>query len=201
MAALPPLILASRSPYRQQLLRQVGLPHQAVPADVDERRHPDEAPHDYVIRLAKAKAERVAADHPDALVIGSDQAAVLGDRVLGKPGTEAVAQEQLAAASGRCVTFLTGLAVVHGATDRREADVVPYRVHFRNLDEETIRRYVAREKPLDCAGSFKSEGLGIVLFQRMEGGDPNALIGLPLIRLFDFLLSFGYPLVSDPGSA
>ncbi|ABI56776.1 Maf family protein [Alkalilimnicola ehrlichii MLHE-1] len=197
MAERPPLILASRSPYRRALLEQVRLPHEAIPADVDESRHPDEPAHDYVLRLARAKAEAVAERRPDALVIGSDQAAVLGERVLGKPGSEARAREQLATASGQCVTFLTGVAVVHAAGGRRQSDVVPYRVHFRDLDETTIARYVALEQPLDCAGSFKSEGLGAVLFQRMEGSDPNALIGLPLIRLFDFLLACGYPLIGS----
>lgn len=197
MTARPPLILASRSPYRRALLEQVRLPHQAIPADVDETRKAGEPAHDYVLRLAQAKAEAVAEQCPDALVIGSDQAAVLGDRVLGKPGSEAGAREQLAAASGRWVTFLTGLAVVHAAGGRCLSDVVPYRVHFRHLDEATISRYVALEQPLDCAGSFKSEGLGVALFQRMEGSDPNALIGLPLIRLFDFLLASGYPLIGE----
>lgn len=181
------LVLASTSPYRRELLSRLGVDFTASAPNVDESRLPGESPKQLVRRLAESKARAVASEYPSALIIGSDQVAVLGDQILGKPGDHATAIKQLAAASGRRVTFYTGLCLYNSATDRCQVDVVPYMVEFRALNAQKIENYLRREQPYNCAGSFKSEGLGITLFRRMEGEDPNALIGLPLIRLIDML--------------
>lgn len=181
------LVLASTSPYRRELLTRLGLDFETAAPNTDETRLPGETPKQLVRRLAEAKARAVAKDFPTALIIGSDQVAVLGDRILGKPGDHATAVQQLTAACGRRVTFLTGLCLYHSGSDRCQVDVVPYTVEFRALNAAQIENYLRREQPYNCAGSFKSEGLGISLFRRMEGEDPNALIGLPLIRLIDML--------------
>jgi MAF protein len=188
-SSLPPggLILASTSPYRRELLGRLGLPFASARPATDETPLAGEAPEALVHRLAEAKARSVAADHPAALVIGSDQVAVLDGQVLGKPGTPAVAQQQLQRASGRSVRFLTGLCLLDAGRDRAWVVVEPFTVHFRALTDAQIARYLAAEQPYDCAGSFKSEGLGIALFERLEGNDPNSLIGLPLIRLVALL--------------
>jgi MAF protein len=148
-----------------------------------------------VSRLSEAKAKAIAGKSPGALVIGSDQVAVLGPNILGKPGTHARAVEQLRAASGKIVTFHTGLCLVNSTTGRVQVDVVTYRVHFQQLSGATIENYLRREQPYNCAGSFKSEGLGIALFSRLEGDDPSALIGLPLIRLIDMLAAEGVQVI------
>lgn len=184
-----PLILASGSPYRAALLERLGLPFEQCRPDVDESLQDGEAPEAYVARLAQSKANAVR--RPDAVGIGSDQAAVLDGKVLGKPGTPERAVEQLLAASGRRVRFLTGLCVLDGRNGRTWTDVVTYDVVFRDFGVDAARRYVERDRPLDCAGSFKAEGLGIALFDRMDGSDPTALVGLPLIRLVDFLHQAG----------
>ena len=193
---LPPggLVLASTSPYRRELLGRLGLPFVSARPDADESMRPDETPEALVARLAVLKARSVAAHHPQALVIGSDQVAVLDDAVLGKPGTPERAREQLTRASGRCVRFLTGLCLLDAASDEARVVVEPFTVHFRELDSARIARYVDAEQPYDCAGSFKSEGLGITLFTHLEGDDPNSLIGLPLIRLVDLLAERGVAL-------
>jgi MAF protein len=148
-----------------------------------------------VLRLAEAKAVAVAERHPEAIVIGSDQVACIDDQVLGKPGDRARAIAQLERAAGRTVVFQTGLCVLNAITGRTQTLVEPFRVHFRPLSRRHIEAYVDREQPYDCAGSFKSEGLGIALFDRLEGDDPSALVGLPLIRLITLLESEGcYPL-------
>lgn len=189
------LILASSSPYRRELLARLGLPFQAVAPDIDETPQPREAAAALVERLALAKARAVAARHPDALVIGSDQAAVYDNRIVGKPRDHATAVQQLRAASGRTVTLYTGLALVNAASGRVQSDVVPYRITFRRLTDEQIESYLQREQPYGCAGSVRAEGLGIALLERFEGDDPNALIGLPLIRLVRMLEDDGVRVV------
>ena len=180
----PRLVLASSSRHRRALLDRLRLDYATCAPDIDERRHPDEAPADYVARLSREKAAAVAA-------LEALKAAVLDSRVLGKPGSHARAAEQLASCSGRRVDFLTGLTLLDAARGAAETAVVPFAVHFRALDAGQIERYLQREQPYDCAGSFKSEGLGIALFERLEGDDPTALIGLPLIRLVAMLEAAG----------
>lgn len=187
----PPLVLASTSPYRRDLLARLRLPFVCDAPQVDESRHPGESPADLVLRLARAKARAVAGRHPEALIVGSDQVACLAGEILGKPLDHAAAVDQLTRASGQRVAFHTGLCVLHVPTGREEALVEPFQVHFRPLTPACIDGYLARERPYDCAGSFKSEGLGIALFERLEGDDPTALIGLPLIRLVTLLDTWG----------
>lgn len=190
------VVLASTSRYRRELLARL-LPDFAVDApDVDETPILDESPRDLAIRLASAKAHAVAARHPDAIVIGSDQVAELDGTALGKPGSVEAARAQLAASSGHTVSFHTALCVFDtrssAMVERSAIDCT--QVVFRRLDAATIARYVAAEEPLDCAGSFKAEGLGIALFERIESSDPTALIGLPLIALAHLLREAGLPL-------
>ena len=193
------LVLASTSPYRRELLARLGLPFQTAAPEVDESRRADEPGHALAARLAVAKARAVAPRYPAALVVGSDQVAVNGDTLLGKPGDEATAVRQLLAASGRTVTFLTGLCVIDCVAETERVEVVAFEVQFRELTESEVRAYVARERPLDCAGAFKSEGLGVALFERMSGSDPTALVGLPLIRLCALLREAGLdPLAAAP---
>ena len=187
----PALVLASASPYRRQLLERLGLPFTTVAPEVDERPRPGESSQVLVLRLAEAKARAVASTHPNALVIGSDQVACIDEDILGKPGERARAIAQLERVSGRIVVFQTGLCLLNSASGRAQTLVEPFRVHFRRLDRKQIEGYLDREQPFDCAGSFKSEGLGIALFERLEGDDPNTLIGLPLIRLVSLLESEG----------
>lgn len=177
------IVLASTSPFRRELLGKLGLEFSTAAPDVDETPLPDENARALVKRLAEAKARAVAAEYPDALIIGSDQVAVLEEQILGKPGGHDRAMEQLKAASGKAVTFLTGLCLFNSATKNTQTVVEPFNVEFRDLSEAQIENYLRREQPYNCAGSFKSEGLGIALFRRLEGDDPNALVGLPLIRL------------------
>jgi len=188
------LILASTSRYRKALLEKLGLPFECAAPDVDERPLAGESAEALVARLARAKADAVAQHRDHGLIIGSDQVCVCDDHILGKPGTIDNAIAQLMAAQGRSVTFYTGLCVVDAATAKAYQLVEPFTVHFRNLDEAAIRRYVEAELPLDCAGSFKCEGMGIVLFKGLEGRDPNALIGLPLIGLIELLERHGIAL-------
>jgi septum formation protein len=186
------LVLASTSRYRRELLARLSDNFRSVAPHVDERKSPDESPAALAERLAVAKAQAVVAKHPGAVVIGSDQTADLEGIALGKPHTVENACSQLAACSNRVVTFHTGLCVIdprrppHRVLAARDTT----RVHFRTLDAGTIARYVERERPLDCAGSFKCEGLGIALFERIESEDPTALIGLPLIALCRLLRDF-----------
>lgn len=193
----PALILASTSVYRRELLGRLNVPFECVAPGVDETRQAGESALSLVARLARAKAGAVAARHPDAWVIGSDQVAVLVDdsrqeTILGKPGTQARCIEQLRSCSGRAITFLTAVSLLR----RRDAAVFEIidstRVAFRALDAAAIERYVAKESPLDCAGGLKSEGLGITLCDSIEGSDPSALIGLPLIRLSAALRGVGF---------
>ena len=190
-----PLILASSSPYRRELLERLQLPFICFSPDVDETRLAGESPEAMVLRLSQAKARAVASQHPDALIIGSDQCAVLDGQVLGKPGTEDKALEQLRASSGRCVTLHTGLCLYDAGSGAEQLDRVDFKVHFRVLSDAEIQRYIELEQPLNCAGSVKSEGLGIALFERLEGEDPSALIGLPLICLTRMLRDAGHPVL------
>lgn len=185
------LILASSSRFRRQLLQRLGLEFSAVSPAVDERPLPGEAPEALARRLAEAKARRAGEDHPEALIIGSDQVAVLKGQWVGKPGDHATAAAQLAAASGQTMVFHTALCLWNPSADRLQLDVVPCRVTFRRLGAEQIERYLRREQPYDCAGAFKSEALGIALMESIEGLDPTALIGLPLIRLTRMLENEG----------
>lgn len=186
-----PLILASTSPYRKTLLERLRLPFTCVAPGTDETPIPGEQPAALSARLARAKAESVGGLHRESLVIGSDQVAVLGDKTLGKPGNHANNVRQLRDASGRRVEFLTALCLHNPATRRTQTDVIPYAVEFRSLTGPQIEAYVRAEQPYDCAGGFKAEGLGISLFARMEGADPTALVGLPLIRLVAMLAEEG----------
>lgn len=189
---MPRLILASTSAYRRALLERLGLPFDTARPDVDETPLSDETPQALAVRLARAKAEAVLdPGQPDLWVIGSDQVAELDEEPLGKPGSTARAEAQLRAMSGREVRFLTAVCLAGPGGRRLEAlDVTT--VHFRPLSNGEIARYVDRERPLDCAGSFKSEGLGITLFEAIENRDPTALVGLPLIATARLLREAGF---------
>jgi MAF protein len=185
-----PLILASTSPFRKELLARLNLPFETAAPDVDESRRENEPADELVKRLSEAKARAVSATH-EGLIIGSDQVATHDGMILGKPGDHARAMQQLEQLSGKYVTFLTGLCLLNSVTGEVQLDVVPFSVVFRRLDTDQIGRYLQQDQPYNCAGSFKSEGLGITLFERMEGDDPTALIGLPLIRLTGMLAHAG----------
>jgi septum formation protein len=188
-----PLLLASTSVYRRELLTRLGLPFDVARPDTDETPQPGEAPAALAQRLAVAKAAAVAAQHPQAWVIGSDQVAEFDGRPIGKPGGRDGALAQLTAMSGREVRFMTGLCVTrHAQTPLTALDITV--VRFRRLSGAEIERYVDAEQPYDCAGSFKSEGLGIALFDAIESSDPTALIGLPLIATARLLREAGYSL-------
>lgn len=186
-----PLTLASSSTFRRALLGRLGLAFNHLSPDIDETPQAGESPTALVLRLARQKALKVADDHPRALIIGSDQVSVLDGEIAGKPGNRDNAIAQLQRASGRTVTFLTGLCLYNSGTGRYQSGCEHFRVHFRTLRDDAIERYVDAEQPFNCAGGFKSEGLGITLFKGLEGRDPNALIGLPLILLTDFLAAEG----------
>lgn len=189
--ARPALILASTSRYRRELLQRLRLPFEVVAPRVDETPHADEAPHTLARRLALAKAHDVAALHPQAVVIGSDQVADLDGTPLGKPGTHARAAAQLRAMSGRRVVFHTAVAVVRADRGFADARTAPVTVHFRALDDAQIERYLRLEQPYDCAGSAKCETLGIALLEAIDSDDPTALVGLPLIRTCALLRAAG----------
>ncbi|MDH5830273.1 Maf family protein [Luteimonas sp. M1R5S18] len=187
---MPRLVLASTSRYRAELLSRLRLPFETVRPDVDEAPAAGESPASLALRLATAKAAAVAATRPEALVIGSDQVASCDGRILGKPGTRATAIAQLQAMSGREVVFLTAVAIASaGAPGEQALDTTT--VRFRQLPDDEIARYVDAESPLDCAGSFKCEGLGIALFESIESRDPTALVGLPLIATARLLRARG----------
>ena len=189
------IILGSTSPYRKELLGRLGLAFESAAPDIDETRLTDEMPQALVARLAEEKAKAVAENYADSLIIGSDQVAVLNNEVLGKPGNHEKAVSQLEKASGETVTFYTGLCLYNTATKNLQLDVVPFKVFFRKLTRDQIEQYLKAEQPYNCAGSFKSEGLGVVLFERLEGEDPSALIGLPLIRLCRMLEQEGVKII------
>lgn len=188
------LVLASTSAYRRELLDRFGLPFEIARPDIDESPLPDEPPRSTAERLAAGKAKAVAGQFNDALIIGSDQVASMGSQRFGKPGTVERAVAQLRAMSGHTVIFDTALALLNTRSGRIQVDSVPTEVRFRTLSDDEIVRYVERERPLDCAGSAKSEGLGITLLDALSGDDPNALIGLPLIALARMLRNEGLAL-------
>lgn len=183
----PTLVLASTSPYRRELLARLGLPFEVANPQTDESPLPEEPPSAMALRLSEAKARAVAAEYPNALVIGSDQVAELNGRIFGKPGSHERAVAQLKELSGRTVNFFTGLCLLDTRTGQAEVRGVPTLVGFRELTDFEIESYLRREPAYNCAGSAKSEGLGIALLQRIEGTDPNALVGLPLIALCELL--------------
>lgn len=190
-----PIILASSSPYRRQLLDRLRLDYECRSPDIDETRLDGEAPVDYVRRLAEAKARKVAEEFPRAAVIGSDQCAVLDGEILGKPGNHERALQQLRRARGKTVRFHTAVCVMRLADGLTLIEEVPFEVEFRELEDAQIERYLRTEKPYDCAGSFKAEGYGICLFRALRGDDPNALIGLPLLKLVTLLERAGIAVV------
>lgn len=185
------LILASTSPYRRQLLARLQLPFSCRSPEVAESALPGEAPESMAARLARAKARAVASRQPQALVIGSDQVASIGGRIMGKPGCHERAMAQLQASSGKEVIFHTGVALAASGGAQEWFHVEPFSVHFRDLSDKMIETYLQIETPYDCAGSFKWEGLGIALFTGLRGNDPTSLEGLPLIALIDLLQQAG----------
>lgn len=188
---LPPIVLASSSSYRRELLARLRLPFTCHSPDIDETPQANESAQALVQRLALSKARALAQHYPQHIVIGSDQVAVLDGKIIGKPLHTEGATQQLSAASGRSLVFLTGLAVIDTRTETEQVACVPFTVHFRTLSAAQIQRYIAAEQPFDCAGSFKSEGLGVSLFRATEGSDATSLVGLPLIRLCDMLNACG----------
>lgn len=186
------IILASSSKYRSQILAKLGLEFSCLTPDCDESPHVGESAQDLVMRLATAKAMACAPKAmAPSLIIGSDQVCVLDGQIIGKPHTQENAIKQLTQASGKVISFYTGLCVYHSQSEQAKVLCNEFKVHFKKLTHAQIESYVAKEMPLDCAGSFKSEGLGIALFEKLEGDDPNALIGLPLIDLIKLLNQFG----------
>lgn len=188
------LVLASTSPYRRELLGRLQIPFEIVAPQADESALPGEAPQATALRLAEAKARAVADAFPDALIIGSDQVAAVGDERFGKPGTRANARTQLRTMSGREIVFHTGLCLLDAANGSAQTRCIDIHVGFRDLSDVEIEAYLDKEDALNCAGSAKSEGLGISLLTYLRGDDPNALIGLPLIALCDMLRKAGMAL-------
>jgi len=185
------IVLASGSIYRRELLGRLGIEFESASPDIDETPGPGEQPGEMVGRLSFEKAAELAGRFPHALIIGSDQCAVIDGEVLGKPGDFDRAFRQLRKASGQSVIFHTGLCLLDAKDGSRQIDDIEFEVRFRELSDERIRSYLRREQPWDCAGSFKSEGLGVALFASMRGDDPTALMGLPLIRLVSMLEDAG----------
>lgn len=189
------LVLASSSPFRKALLEKLQLPFETDSPEVDETPVENESIEAMVCRLAELKARALAAKYPDALIIGSDQSAALHGNALNKPGSYEVAFEQLRAASGQSVTFYTGLCLLNSKSGQAETLCEPFIVKFRDLSDSEIENYLKQEEPYNCAGSFKSEALGISLFESLNGKDPNTLIGLPLIELCRMLKNNGMPVI------
>ncbi len=189
---MPELILASTSPYRRSLLERLGVPFTALPPQTPEDNVPGELPPDRALRLSIAKAQAIASSRPDAVVIGSDQVAALGSKILEKPGDAARCRAQLTAASGSSARFHTGCAVIGPQAGIRMVHIDTTTVFFRSLTDQEVERYVERERPFDCAGGFRVEGLGISLFESIESHDPTAIIGLPLIWLASALRRAGF---------
>jgi len=189
------IVLASSSPFRKELLQRLQLEFETTSPNVDENAHANEPSPDLVMRLATSKAYAVAIEHPNALIIGSDQVAVCEEEILGKPGNLENATKQLKLISGKLVTFYTGLCVLDASNKELQRDYVKFFVEFRQLTDEMIANYLDKEPAFNCAGSFKSEALGVALTQRMSGKDPTALVGLPLIRLTQMLEKAGVKII------
>jgi len=190
-----PLILGSSSVYRRELLQRLRIPFETVSPEIDEAPLHGETPDATALRLAKAKASKIAVTYPDALIIGADQVAVLNGVQLGKPLNHANAFQQLRFMQGREVIFYTAISLLNSRSNHAQTRVIPFRIKFRQLSDQQIINYLNKEQPYHCAGSAKSEGLGIVLIERMTGDDPNALIGLPMIALVDMLTNEGIAVV------
>ena len=186
-----PLILGSTSPFRAEILQKLCISFDTAAPDIDESSQDNETPTQLVERLSICKAKKVAEAHPAALIVGSDQVACVDQQILGKPHTHEKAVEQLRFLSGKTVSFHTGLCLFNSETGNTQSTVEVFKVHFRTLSDDQIERYLQNEQPYNCAGSFKSEALGISLFKKLEGDDPNTLIGLPLIRLVEYLSNEG----------
>jgi len=191
----PDIILASSSSFRKQLLDRLQLDYECIPPDIDESIIPGEDASSYVCRLAESKADHVAVDHPQAVVIGSDQCALLGEKILGKPGSHENALRQLREAQGKTLIFHTAVCVLNLSAGFSAVEDVVYEVELRNLSDRQLDHYLRVEQPYQCAGSFKSEGYGACLFKKMHGADPTALIGLPLITLTRMLENAGVEVV------
>ena len=189
------IILASSSPFRRELLARLNLDFESISPSIDESTRPGEDAVAYVRRLAHEKAAAVSARHPGAVVIGSDQCALLDDRILGKPGSHEIALQQLRNAQGKRVVFHTAVCVMRPERDFCAIEEVPFEVEFRQRSDAQLEHYLRVEQPYQCAGSFKSEGYGACLFRRMHGEDPSALIGLPLLRLTEMLEAAGVAVV------
>jgi len=185
------LVLGSTSPFRKSILEKLNLPFDCAKPNIDETPQQDESPQALVERLAIEKAKAVAGQYNDALIIGSDQVAVCEGEILGKPHTFENGVKQLTKFSNKAITFYTGLCVYNSANKTAKSLVEPFVVHFNELSAAEIENYLHAEQPYNCAGSFKSEGLGICLFKKLEGEDPNTLIGLPLIKLVSLLKAHG----------
>ena len=186
-----PLILGSTSPFRAEILQKLCISFDTAAPDINESPLANESPSELVERLSVCKAKKVAETHPAALIVGSDQVACVDQQILGKPHTHENAIEQLRSLSGKIVSFHTGLCLFNSESGNTQSTVEVFKVHFRALTDDQIERYLRNEQPYNCAGSFKSEALGVSLFKKLEGDDPNTLIGLPLIRLVEFLSNEG----------
>lgn len=189
------IILASSSPYRQQLLSRLGIQFDCYAPNIDEKPYPNESAKHLVERLSISKAKTLSSTYSNNIIIGSDQVCTVDGSIMGKPGNYQTACQQLRTLSGQTVKFLTGLAVYNSATHQLQHCIETFEVVFKQLSSQLIERYVMKDQPFNCAGSFKSEGSGIVLFKSLRGEDPNSLIGLPLIRLANFLEKEGIELL------
>ncbi|WP_372971066.1 Maf family protein [Marinobacter sp.] len=198
-----PILLASSSPYRRELLKRLGLPFETASPDIDETPSAQESAQELATRLATSKARELAPAWPGHWIIGSDQVACLQDgTLLNKPGNHDRAVQQLSRSSGQRVSFMTGLVLMDSDTGKTQTHCELFHAHFRQLTLDEIENYLCTEKPYECAGSFKMEGLGITLFSQLEGRDPNSLVGLPLITLTDMLRNWGLnPLLQPPGAS
>ncbi|XKM14385.1 nucleoside triphosphate pyrophosphatase [Orbaceae bacterium ac157xtp] len=186
------LVLASTSQSRKKILTKLGLPFECIAPDCDETPLDNESAQDLVLRLAQIKAQSVADRYPNKIVIGSDQVGVLNGKIIGKPHTVENARQQLLASSGKTICFYTGMSVMHLATQQKVTICEPFEVTFRQLSIAEIDAYIAKERPLQCAGSFKCDELGITLFDKLKGNDINSLVGLPLIQLTKIMIDMGF---------